>query len=390
MHVRSLAGLTVRLHYRRQLLEPWVAQEDRELVADQPFADVRVAVAVRAERRLRVVHVERPQPVEPDQPIEVVEEPVQDGGVGDVVAGRPEVARVEADAEPGMAVEPLDECRELLERATDRVAGAGRVLEKEPGRIRATLEHLFERRNRPVEPGLEAGAEVGADVEDDAVGLNRTAGVDGAAQRRDRFLVDHVVGAREVAEVDGVDERGLDPGLCGALGVAREHLRVVVRVPPGPRALGEELEGVGADRLRPLRRSLDAAPDVAAEEHTPTIRAWPTSASVWLRAPPACSTSEVFARSCSTGSSPANATASSCCGSRTPTRAARSPRRRSRSSETSLGSASTGTATSVSSSTGWRMRSGWRGSWSRRGRPTRTRARSGSGCPTRGRRAGTT
>ena len=52
-----------------------------------------------------------------------------------------------------------------------------------------------ERAARAVEPGLEAGAEVRADVEDDAVGLDRARRVDRRAQRRDRLLVDLLSGA---------------------------------------------------------------------------------------------------------------------------------------------------------------------------------------------------
>jgi hypothetical protein len=57
--VGAFAMLPFRLDYRRQLLQPRIAEEDREAVADQPFAQIRVTVAVRAERRLRVVHMQR-------------------------------------------------------------------------------------------------------------------------------------------------------------------------------------------------------------------------------------------------------------------------------------------------------------------------------------------
>jgi hypothetical protein len=45
----------------------------------------------------------------------------------------------------------------------------------------------------------------------------------------------------------------------------------VVRVSPGPRALDEQLKRVGADLRCSLRSRLDAAGNVAAEEHAPTI-----------------------------------------------------------------------------------------------------------------------
>jgi len=57
--VGTLAVLPFRLDHGRQVLEPSVPEEDRKAVADQPLAQVRVTVPIRAERRLRVVHVQR-------------------------------------------------------------------------------------------------------------------------------------------------------------------------------------------------------------------------------------------------------------------------------------------------------------------------------------------
>ena len=68
-----------------------------------------------------------------------------------------------------------------------------------------------------------------------------------------------------------MDDPRLHPGCPRALLEGPEHLRVVIREAPRPRALDEELERVGADCLRALRRGLHAAADMAAEEHAPTI-----------------------------------------------------------------------------------------------------------------------
>ena len=114
---------------------PWkagVGEEDAEAVADQPLADVRVPVAVRAERGGRVVHVQDAEPVEADAAVHLRYDLVEPGRVGHVVARDPQVARVEADAEPRVPVEPVDEDRELVEGAPDRAARAGGVLEAEP------------------------------------------------------------------------------------------------------------------------------------------------------------------------------------------------------------------------------------------------------------------
>jgi len=52
--------LALGLHDRRQVLKAAVPEEDRELLADQSLAQVRVPVPVRPERRLRVVDVKEP------------------------------------------------------------------------------------------------------------------------------------------------------------------------------------------------------------------------------------------------------------------------------------------------------------------------------------------
>src|SRR6185503_11529939 len=121
------------LEHRREALEGLVREEDAELVPDEALADVRVAVAVRAEPRQRVVHVQHAEPVEPDPVVDLLDEPIELVPVGHVVAGHPEVAGVEADAEPRVRAEPVDDDRELVDRAPDRPAGAGGVLEAEPG-----------------------------------------------------------------------------------------------------------------------------------------------------------------------------------------------------------------------------------------------------------------
>ncbi len=104
--VRRSGAVTVgsgRLEHGREPLEPRVGEEDSEPFAHQSFADVVVPVAVRAERRLRVVDVEGAQTVEPDPVVDLGEQAIECVRIGDVVSGRVQVARVEADAEAWMA-----------------------------------------------------------------------------------------------------------------------------------------------------------------------------------------------------------------------------------------------------------------------------------------------
>ncbi len=189
--------------------------------------------------------------------------------VRDVVAGCVEVARVEADAEPRVGVESLVERGQLLERAADRPARACRVLHAEPGRLVAVFERLCQGRRDPLDRGLEPGAEVRAHVEDDGLGLDRTRGVDGRAQGRDALLVEVGLRAREVDEVERVDEDAADPELGAALAEGREVGRVVLGKAPGAGALDEELDRVDLELGRAVERLRDPAGAVSAEQHVP-------------------------------------------------------------------------------------------------------------------------
>ena len=77
-------------------------------------------------------------------------------GVGDVDARRVPVAGVEAEPEPRVMVERVVDRGELVGRAADRAAGAGRVLHQQPEVVGRQLEQLAERGNDLLEAGLEA------------------------------------------------------------------------------------------------------------------------------------------------------------------------------------------------------------------------------------------
>ena len=140
-----------------------------------------------------------------------------------------------------MPVEPIHQHRELLQRAPDRAAGAGRVLHQEPGRLRAVLEDLLHGRDDTLQPGLEARAEMRADVEDHPLRPDRRGGVHRRAHGRDALLVELVVGAGEVDEVEGVDDGRADPELLTPLAERGEVGRIVIGEAPGAGALDEQL-----------------------------------------------------------------------------------------------------------------------------------------------------
>jgi len=116
---RALLVRSGDLQHGGQSLEAGVAEEDTEPLGEQSLEDVRVPVAVRSKWRLRVVHVQRAQPVEADRGIELVQQRVERHGVGDVDTRDVEVARVEAHAESRMPAEPLVQRRELPDRTAD-------------------------------------------------------------------------------------------------------------------------------------------------------------------------------------------------------------------------------------------------------------------------------
>jgi hypothetical protein len=60
LRVGPVAIRAGNLEVGRQTLELRMREEDAELLAEQAVADVVVAVSIRPERGLRVVHVQRP------------------------------------------------------------------------------------------------------------------------------------------------------------------------------------------------------------------------------------------------------------------------------------------------------------------------------------------
>ena len=153
LHLVCIRAVTVRpggLQDGREALDARVREEDRELLPSWPLADVRVAVAVRPELGGRVVDVEAAEAVEPDPLVELRRASSRGRPVGDVDARDPEVAGVEAEpqrADGGRAASTRS--RELVDRAADRPARAGGVLDQEPGWVSAAPSASVEARGRP-------------------------------------------------------------------------------------------------------------------------------------------------------------------------------------------------------------------------------------------------
>ena len=113
--------------------------------------------------------------------------------------------------------------------------------------------------------------EVRADVEDDAVSLDRARGVHGGAHGLDALVVHRLVRRGEIAEIERMHEHVLDPRLGPPLPEASEILLRVDGEVPRPGALGEQLHRVGADLGRPVDRPLDPAVAVGPEQHADNL-----------------------------------------------------------------------------------------------------------------------
>src|SRR3954447_2337009 len=247
-----------------QLLHCGVREEHADPFAHHAVPDVVVAVAVRAERRLRVVRMEHAQPIEADPRVDVAQKRVVRVGVGDVHTGHVEVTGVETDPEALVPAERVEQHSELVDRSSDRAAGSGRVLHQQPRALAAALEHLLHRGHGSLEARLEPGAQVGADVEHDRVGMDGARRVDGRPHRLDALAVDLLVGRGEIHEVEAVHERG-DAELRAPLAEALEVLLVVLRKAPRARALHEQLHRVRVHPCRVVQSFLDPPGTVSAE-----------------------------------------------------------------------------------------------------------------------------
>ena len=94
-----------------------------------------VPVQARAQGRPRVVQVEGQDPREPDGLRTLLDGRLPSCRAPEIVAGREEVAGVDADAEPLRSRRAPHQLPELAERPAQRVACAGRVLERDSNPI---------------------------------------------------------------------------------------------------------------------------------------------------------------------------------------------------------------------------------------------------------------
>ena len=209
---RPFALLAGCLEHARQPLQAGRREERRAaLLAELARSEVGVAVAVGAERRLRVVEVQRADPPRAERAPGLAQHRVHLGGRADVVARGEQVARVEAHPQPLLAAGGVEQPRELLEGAPERAAGPRRVLEVQLAPL-ALCERLADRCSRARDRGGNVALLGRTRVEDHAGGADAAAHAQGVRERGERFRADLGVLARAVQQVDAVDQDGVDRG----------------------------------------------------------------------------------------------------------------------------------------------------------------------------------
>ena len=159
-HVSVIAGSPANAGWPRNVASPSPIS---------PSADELVPVAVRAERRLRVVHV---QDAERGRARSARRDPraPRRAPSGRRRRRRTPTSGTSRGRAPsrGWRSDRVGERRELGDRAADRAARAGGVLHAQPEVVGRQLEELAQRRRDELDGLVEAVAEVRADVEDDA------------------------------------------------------------------------------------------------------------------------------------------------------------------------------------------------------------------------------
>jgi hypothetical protein len=217
-----------------------------------------VAVAARAERRLRVVHVQAAQPPQADDPHVAVDHLGELVGRRDVEARREHVAGVEAQAEASVAAGELDQLAQLLERASEGAAGAGRVLEQEAAGVgfgERVRQHLADPRERL----LVRLSDRGAGVEHHAVGLDLVAHAQRVDERVGRLPAHLAVLRSRVDQVDGVNGDRPDGPALHELQEGSDVVLPPARRTPLARRLVEHLDRLAAALDAALVRMHEAA-----------------------------------------------------------------------------------------------------------------------------------
>lgn len=123
MHGVTRGSRFLRLDQHRQAREARVMKEAMERrEAEVAFADVLMTIDTAPAWPLGIVGVKHAEAIDADEPLECGEGLLIPALADDIVAGRDEVAGIEADTDPRGSVQVLEDRREMLEAISDRTA----------------------------------------------------------------------------------------------------------------------------------------------------------------------------------------------------------------------------------------------------------------------------
>ena len=224
--------------------------------ADRAPADVLVPVPARPQRRLRIVGMDGHQIRRADLLVELGHGQLESLDLGQVIARRERMTRIEANLDP-VAADRLHHPPDLVERRTDAVAGTRVVLDAEPDVVRRVVQHLPHRLRDLGQRVVEAHPFVAADVKDHARHPQRRRQPHVRGERVDPLLQVLGVRRREVGQVDPVDE--VRPhALRGGLLAERRDVRLGVCLPTPHLWRGaEDLHRLRAQLLGVVQRHID-------------------------------------------------------------------------------------------------------------------------------------
>ena len=195
-----------------------VQQHPERLEAQTAFSYVLVTIHAAAARLLRIVQVERADPLDADRPMEVGERPVIAVGTADVIPGREQMTGIDANTDARRSVQAIDDLGEVLEPVAEIRALTGRVLQQYPGLYVGTFGKELTQGfgDQPETIGLRA-AGVRTGVHDEAVQTKRIGAIQFLAQRRDRLRTQLALGGGDVDQIAVVRDDRTYAGVADAL-----------------------------------------------------------------------------------------------------------------------------------------------------------------------------
>ncbi len=218
---------------------------------DLSGAQVLVAIGSRSAPRRRIVQVDEPEPVEPDPPIERLEEVVDRRRIGHVDPGPPRVRGVQAEphgpvVEPGR-VDSGSDAGELVDVDAHPEPTAGRVLQDDERKSRrgssgrelpGSRDDVHDR----APTGLDARATVGADVDVHEGRPEPGGGLELGREELDRALAVDGIRAGRVHEVRGMDRDRVDARRGQPFAEGGQVARRLRSAPVGGRVVTEDLD----------------------------------------------------------------------------------------------------------------------------------------------------